>query len=108
MVRELVNRTQAARAKRAGQNAAEDGDASSGSLFSSGLVAGGALSGLALMALSVSDSDGFQATRNWLSSLGPKLLGPLSESPIFALVTCALVAASIYFIGIKPSKELKK
>ena len=71
-----------------------ESEVSPGSLFSSGLIAGAAISGLAAIAIRLLEET------HWLPpnsvNVGPKLLGPFSESSGLALIMFLALCASLF------------
>jgi uncharacterized oligopeptide transporter (OPT) family protein len=77
------------RRPREGNGRGEDGEMSPGVLLSSGMIAGGTIAGIvaALISLKVN------------LAIGPRLLGPLAESNLFAAVMFGLLGVFLVLVG---------
>jgi len=91
-------------AKRAGETPTES-EVSPGSLFASGLIAAGGIMGLIGIAVKLIESTG-KLPENWLA-WGAKI--PLTaNSNILAVITFALLAASLYHFARKPLESAEQ
>jgi hypothetical protein len=70
----------------------EDPEAAPGTLFSSGLIAGGAIAGLLIAILT-----GFDLSE--ALKIGPKILGSLVHSNLFAVLFFALMLGTLFYIA---------
>jgi putative OPT family oligopeptide transporter len=97
VVRWLVERGQPA-----GEHA--ESEVSPGSLYASGLIAAGGVLGLTAIVLNVlSDPElGIRLFPSGALAFGPKLLGSLAESHLFAVAMFALLGFSLYHFARKP------
>ncbi len=81
-------------AERGKKEAAEESEVSPGSLYSSGLIAGAAIFGLAAISIRLLEETGVLPRNSF--QLGPKLLGPFSESSGLALIMFLVLAGSLF------------
>ncbi len=81
-------------AERGKKGGAEESEVSPGSLYSSGLIAGAAIFGLAAISIRLLEETGVLPRNSF--QLGPKLLGPFSESSGLALIMFLVLAGSLF------------
>ncbi|HEX9653281.1 MAG TPA: oligopeptide transporter, OPT family [bacterium] len=95
----LVNR-----GKQSSAGGHAESEVSPGSLYSSGLIAAGGVIGLLGIVINVlGDPElGVKLLPAGVLAFGPKLLGGLAQSNLFAVVMFVLLAASLYYYAKKP------
>jgi putative OPT family oligopeptide transporter len=97
LVRWLVERRQKKKEVLDKAQAIAEEESGPGMLASSGLIAGGALAGLGIAALT-----GFELEE--AVAIGPKILGALASSHVFALIIFAALCFWLYRVGTKKEK----
>lgn len=86
-----------------GRDTSEEGDAGSGALYSSGLIAGAAVFGLLAAAIAYLEAKGELAPGAF--AIGPRLLGPLAQSNLFAVAVFVALCYGLFRMGRKPMFE---
>lgn len=83
-----------------GREESEEGDTGSGALYSSGLIAGAAVFGLVAAAIAYMEATGRIASGAF--AIGPRMVGSLAHSNVFAVLVFLALCYSLYRFGRKP------